>query len=148
MGNIVNLERWRRRPVSRYGRRLLPTSLSSLWFKKHGPFRARVNKMGALVLEHDEIGSIPHSVIMDLLRAEIFYYGESDWLETYHPFRSWLAKGEPILKFVDRTSFGQKVPLGAIQIGIFVDGDVPICFISHINDERKKSVQAKSYSGG
>ncbi|MDD5437997.1 MAG: hypothetical protein PHC70_02525 [Patescibacteria group bacterium] len=90
-------------------------------------------------------------MIKDLLRAEICYYGTDDWLETHHSFKSWLAKGEPILKFVDRTSFGQKVPLEATQIGIFVPGDdepIEICIISQINDERKKLVQAKSHSGG
>jgi hypothetical protein len=110
--------------------------------------------LGGLILEHDELASMPDWVIFDLLCADVLYYKDYDRLPEKHEFCSWLGKSDrhDILKFIDRTSFGQKVPIGTTQIGIFVrygDGYALICGIVHVDDERKQPDSAKkSHSGG
>lgn len=142
---------WQRPRSAKLRKKPRPVAtLSSAWFKRHGPFRAKITKLGGLILEHDEMASIPDWVIFDLICSDVLYFSESARLPERHDFSSWLCRGRAF-KFIDRSSFGQRVPVEATQIGIFCrhGGDyVLICGIERVDDARRRPEATKNSQAG
>ncbi|MHB8831320.1 MAG: hypothetical protein ACYC44_04375 [Patescibacteria group bacterium] len=83
--------------------------MSSAWFKKHGPLKARVTKNGDLFLEHDSFRSMSSMVIGDILeRGVVVYFAGDNRLGLEHRLHCLIGDGQVVKQFV--ASPGIKVP--------------------------------------
>lgn len=160
MGTVVTLvplPPWQRSMTSKLrNKKLRPSSLLiSAWFNKHGPFRAKISSVGGLILEHDDMPSIPPALISDLKnRAVILYFSGDEKLETEDDFHSWLVGGQRAeeLKFIPPLGMRGRMPKGVTGIAIVLKvgrgRPMTICVIDQIEDSRKVDSNRKSQSGG
>ena len=124
MGVVDSLENHRqpwRRPLEgrRYKKSHPPTCLSSAWFKKHGPLKARITKNNDLFLEHDYFRFMPQMVIRDILeRGVVVYFSGEKRLGLEHKLHS-LAGNDRVVKQLI-ASPGIKVPRRVTRLIIVV----------------------------
>lgn len=160
MGTVVTfvpLPRWQHSMTGKLrSKKSRPSSLLiSAWFNKHGPFRAKISSVGGLILEHDDMPSIPPAVIADLKnRAVIWYFSGDEKLEAEDEFHSWLVGGQHAqeLKFIPPLGMRERMPKGVTCIAIVLKvgrgRPMAICVIDHVEDLRKAEPVRKSQSGG
>lgn len=123
MGIIASLENrkqlWRRPPdVKRYKKSHPPTCMSSAWFKKHGPLRARITRNGDLFLDHDSFRSMPSMVIGDLLeRGVVVYFAGENRLGLEHKLHCLIGGDQKVRNFIATPGSG-KVPRGVTRLSI------------------------------
>ncbi|MDD5726222.1 MAG: hypothetical protein PHC53_02295 [Patescibacteria group bacterium] len=93
----------------RYKKPHPPTCLSSTWFKKHGPLKARITKNNDLFLEHDYFRFMPDMVIGDLLeRGIVVYFAGENRLGLEHKLHCLIGNDHVVKQLV--ASPGIKVP--------------------------------------
>ncbi len=91
--------------------------MSSAWFKKHGPLKARITKNGDLFLEHDNFRSMPPMVIGDILeRGVVVYFAGDNRLGLEHGLHCLTGDGQVVKQFV--ASPGIKAPRKVTRLAI------------------------------
>lgn len=164
MSNVINfspLPPWQRSMSGRLRKKRELSHLSCGWFMRHGPFRARITRLGGLVLEHDEIDRIPSFVMQDLKKSLVLYYANNEPIRTkdedgrykliQHELRSWLVETPSGMKFAPPMGM-HMVPKGVTAILIVSepidDKYLILCLVREVEDLRRVEAAKKTQSGG